>query len=330
MKIRLLLCLLAWVYMTPCFSKCSGRIINPITDICWSCMFPITLGGMTLMPGEDKVDPGNPKNPICVCTDSVIPRVGLAIGFWEPARLVDVTHTPYCFVSLGGMKVNMPGFARQGSQGFHDSKVRYSTYQVHWYMYPAIYILELLTNALCLEQGGFDLAYMSEFDPTWQDDELAFFLNPEAGLFANPTAQAACAADCLSSSTGGAPIDSLYWCAGCQGSMYPLSGYVTSHIGGVQASTLLAERFTFKLHREGLLWGSAGKQGLCGQYYMPIMKKSQYKLQMSYPVPGNSGMGKACNFYGRSTALWEWGREYPVTGEDFAYVVWRKRNCCAG
>ncbi|MGH6977792.1 MAG: hypothetical protein ACRED4_00630, partial [Brevundimonas sp.] len=23
---------------------CSGRFVNPITDVCWSCLFPLTLG----------------------------------------------------------------------------------------------------------------------------------------------------------------------------------------------------------------------------------------------------------------------------------------------
>ena len=33
--------------------------------------------------------------------------------------------------------------------------------------------------------------------------------------------------------------------------MYPLTGKVAEHVGSVQASTLLAERIIFKLHRLG-------------------------------------------------------------------------------
>ena len=49
--------------------------------------------------------------------------------------------------------------------------------------YPLIYWLELLMDFVCLEKGAFDVAYMTELDPLWNDDELSFILNPEAGLF---------------------------------------------------------------------------------------------------------------------------------------------------
>jgi conjugal transfer pilus assembly protein TraU len=25
--------------------RCTGSFVNPITDICWSCLFPISVGG---------------------------------------------------------------------------------------------------------------------------------------------------------------------------------------------------------------------------------------------------------------------------------------------
>ena len=30
------------------------------------------------------------------------------------------------------------------------------------------------------------------------------------------------------------------------------------------------------------------------------------------------------------TVLWGAGKEYPVRGEDFAFMLFRKRNCCVG
>jgi conjugal transfer pilus assembly protein TraU len=67
-------------------------------------------------------------------------------------------------------------------------------------------------------------------------------------LFANPLAQISCAADCAAASAG-LPLDSLFWCGGCQGSLYPFTGTVANHSGGVQASLLLSERMIAKLHR---------------------------------------------------------------------------------
>src|SRR3546814_18112862 len=107
---------------------------------------------------------------------------------------------------------------------------------------------------ICLEKAAFDVAYMTELDPLWADDELSFIINPEAVLFGNPIAQAACAADCVLASAGFAN-DLLFWCGWCQGSIYPFSGSVAAHVGGVHASLLLTERMIAKLHREALLWG---------------------------------------------------------------------------
>lgn len=306
---------------------CTGRYINPITDICWECLFPMTLGSMTLFKGEAP-DTHNPDNAICVCKQDALPQVGLSIGFWEPARMVDVTRHPYCFVTLGGDVLGAGNHVTgTGDVAITPDATKHSFYEVHWYIYPLLSWLNIITDALCVESGGFDVAYMTELDPTWRDESLSFIMNPEASLFASLPAQAACAADCASATTH-LPIDSLYWCAGCQGSMYPLTGTVAAHVGGVQASALLVERMGYKLHRMGLEWGTSGKEALCHIYPMPIQQKSQYRLQMVYPK-AMTNPEKGCNPYGRSTTLWQQGAEYPVNGEDFGYLVWRKRNCCA-
>ena len=89
-------------------------------------------------------------------------------------------------------------------------------------MYPLLSWIGVLLDLGCLEGGGLDIAWVSELDPAWLDDELSFLLNPEAALFANLPAQAACAADCAAASVG-LPLDPMFWCAGCQGGMYPLT-----------------------------------------------------------------------------------------------------------
>lgn len=313
-------------------STCSGRFPNPITNVCWSCIFPISIGGLQVGP-SDKPDTSNPSSPVCTCPLAYPPyiRIGLSIAFWEPVRLVDVTRRPGCFVNLGGMEMklglnNGQGRARAGSGAGQDAK-KGATYQVHWYIYPLTYLLNVIVDTTCKDTEGFDLAYMTEVDPLWDDDELTFLLNPEASLFANPIAQAVCAADCVATTTG-IPMDALFWCAGCQGSMYPLDGNIDAHHGGIDSSVLAVERMTYKLHREGILWGSFGPKGMCGSYVMPVMKKSQYRSQLMYPIPSTSGTF-SCNPYGRSTVLYESGKEYPIKGEHFGYLIWRKRNCCA-
>ena len=52
--------------------RCKGDFINPITDICWECLFPITIGSIELK-GSDKPDTKNPSSPVCVCTKNGFP-----------------------------------------------------------------------------------------------------------------------------------------------------------------------------------------------------------------------------------------------------------------
>ena len=177
------------------------------------------------------LDTPNPSSPICLC-GSPIPRIGLSLGVWEPARLVDATRAPWCFPNLGGLTINpgLPaGRGRTGAAGGDGAKG--SVWHAHYYMYPLLSWIGVLLDLGCLEGGGLDIAWASELDPAWLDDELTFLLNPEAALFANLPAQAACAADCAASSVG-LPLDPMFWCAGCQGGMYPLTGNVAAHVGG--------------------------------------------------------------------------------------------------
>ena len=63
----------------------------------------------------------------------------------------------------------------------------------------------------------------------------------------------------------------------------------------------------------------------------PVMDKTQYKMQMVFPVPNTrKDAGQFCQPFGRTTTIWGAGKSFPVEGEDFAYQIFRKRNCCAG
>ena len=83
----------------------------------------------------------------------------------------------------------------------------------------------------------------------------------------------------------------------------------------------------YKMHRQGLAWGTSGPKALCSKYLMPILKKSQYRLQQVNPTAMVSGR-EACSPIGATTLLPKAGQVYPVKGEDVGFLVWRKRNCC--
>lgn len=258
-----------------------GTWVNPFTDICWECLFPITVSGINVTVGHrDLTEHGK---TICACAGTP-PKIGIPLAFWEPTRLVDVTRHAYKLVGLGGISVGKETIKNRGSIGIvGDGPTQSSFYHVHWYHYPIFSLLGLFTDFSCIEKGSLDMAYMSELDPLWNDDQWSVIVNSEAGFFANHLAQLSCIADCASSSLN-KPQDELFWCAGCEGSLYPFTGTVPHHVGAVQASSLIIQRIIAKLHRSLAIKGYE-KNNYCEAKLMPIIKKSLYKTQMVYPVP---------------------------------------------
>lgn len=312
-------------------STCEGKFPNIVHDVCWECIFPIRIGGANLTPSYEDASAGI-SSPICVCPKPPFGQStpGIRVSFWEPVRLIDVTRTPYCLVNLGGQKIaGRDEFKSRGTIGLleGDGGLKHSFYQVHWYVFPIFAIFELFTDfALCIDRSSFDLAYMSELDPFWNNDELAILHNPEALVFSNQLAQAACAADCAKASFGPG-FDELFWCDGCHGSIYPFTGSVPAHVSSVQATELLAARFIAKLHRYGLAQSTSGDASVCGKSYAPIIKKSQYRLQMINPIPATQN---SCVPLGRSDFIHprHETREVMKRGNHYGYLVWRRRECC--
>ena len=308
--------------------NCTGKMFNPVTDVCWDCIFPISIGAASIDGTHKRHDTENFPAPVCFCPQCIqdgFPLPGIAVGFWEPIRLVDVTTRPYCLTSLGGQEILPENLSLQ-QNGIESSNSAEATYHVHWYMNPVFVMLNLMMDGLCKEMSsGFDVAYMTEFDPLFHDDMLSFIINPEAVLFAHPIAQAACIADAIAS-TAYKPLDFLFWCAGSQGHLYPFTGNVNGGVGSIQITSLITEKFIAKLHRQWMLPITSGPEAICSPYPFPIIKKSQYRLQTSYPKVGK---GKhSCNAIGKATILHEQFKKIPYKGEDFGYLIWRKRNCC--
>ena len=296
---------------------CTGHFVNPIKDVCWRCLFPLSIGHAQVV-GSELPDTENATMPVGVCPG----RVGLNIGYWEPMALVDVTDTPYCLVNLGGHRLNL-GFksVRGGRHVVGDGQVG-AFFNVHWYKYPLMVWLNIITSTGCRENGDFDVAYLTELDPLWHDTEMNFVLNPESALFGNPITASSCAADSLSSTVLNKPIDKLFWCAGSQGTHYPLTGVVNAPISPVQTALLLTERMNFKMHRQQLIADSSA-QDSCREHHYSILPKSRYRYEMVNQVPD----GRHCYPSGHTTINWEGGKIKPHTPDQYGFLVWRKRNC---
>ncbi|WP_440682925.1 conjugal transfer pilus assembly protein TraU [Cysteiniphilum halobium] len=307
---------------------CVGRFVNPMTDVSWASVFPITIGAVQTVPSPLGLpDTENPPMPVALCP--IMPnvyRLGITLGYWEPHSLVDVTRIPYCMVNMGyqmtmGINQQQIGGRSNYMAGSSDS----SFYHVHWYKYNVIYLLNLIMSTGCMQAEGVDLTYMSELDPLWDDDMLAFILNPEAILFGNPVAQLACIPEAIATSTNmSLAFDVLFWCAGSQGGIYPLTGsvaYTNTHISN---AVLLTERMNYKLHRQGMILESKGVYPIvCQQYPEPILPKSRYRYQLTNIVPEPY----LSHPYTTTTVISEAGKDNIVTGTNFGLLNFRKRNC---
>jgi conjugal transfer pilus assembly protein TraU len=288
-------------------------------------VFPIRIAGIKVLDfkGLEDVDPV--KSPICVCWMGTppIPRIGIPVSLWEPVRILETVKMPYCspftgmYLPIGINAQNLGGGATQNEGNQHISGA-----QVHYMIFPVWTVLELFLDFICLEHTGFDIAYLSELDPLWQDEILTAVIEPEAVVFANPVTQFACMVD-ATTSTIGFPLDPLFWCMGSWGSSYPLAGFSES-TDYIEANAAIAAKMIYKLHRQGILWGSIGKQGLCGKYPMPIWRKSQYSLLLLHPIPDIIREP-----IGRSGMIWDWAKNYPLSGDNFVWMLYRKRDCCA-
>lgn len=313
-------------------APCDGRIPNPVTDVCWSCMFPIKIGtAIPVSASNGLPDPETDATALCACGLNANLSAGLNFSFWEPLRTAEAVRHPWCFPSLGGVSMANSAVraSAHGRSAHADGSQRNTAFwQVHWYHTPWLFVLEALLDNGCLEQAPWDLAYLSELDPLWDDSLSAFLLAPDAALFTMGAAFGACAVDCISASAG-ASIPQLYWCSGCQGAVFPISGWMAADATHLQAWELLAHRFALKLSREGLLWSAHGKDGQCGPYLQPILRKDVWRVQLSYPARGTEkAEGACCAPLGRTTAFRAAFKTPPMSGEDGAVLLWRRRDCC--
>lgn len=309
---------------------CRGRFVNPITDVFWKCLFPIKIAGITIISGpeegkpvesEDKVD-----SPICICPLSGPPfiRIGIPIAYWEPARILESVKDPFCFPSLGIGFGGLSGGTLQGTSASDatSKNKRQQAVQAHWYLFVPMALLEILTDFVCMEHSGFDVLYLTEVDPMWNDDILSLLIHPESLLFANPFAQLACTADAVTSTAVGYSLSPLFWCMGSWGSAYPLGGKI-SHGEVTEGSVALGSRMVYKLGREGLLWDTA--IDMCYAVPSLIWVKHHWRLQLLRPK-----VGRQCVNIGKEGFLWGSAKNIPKPGSDnFAIMVFRKRRCCA-
>lgn len=298
---------------------CDPSPFNPVTDVAWGCIFPIRIGGVAQIGGNDASDSdGEGNNPLCVCSRSGQTGIGLRVTLWDPAAIIDTVVDPWCMNFIG---VNLAGENQANLAGKHDQSGLTAKLfqQSHYYIYPAWKILDMFTDVNCMQESEFDIALMTELLPTWQNDLMAILTNPEAVLFANPVATLSCIAD-SQASTFGSPLNALFYCMGGWGQSYPLAGTITARDAAI-GSAGLAARTIFLMGRSGMLKDT--QPDGCSYRYAPIWTKSHYKFQMLKPTRES-----VCHNIGQPGALWASYKKSAAQSDNFSWMVFRKVTCC--
>lgn len=332
-------------------------LTNVFTQVCWDCFIDsINLMGMS--SGNAPAGAAN-VGPFCLCTDNLgVPVAGIPKAHWQPSRINEVVTTPWCSPSLGGIKLQdtLTGLGYNNTQEENPS----AFYQYHYFAYPLMTMLNMLVMPSCGDgYVDFDLLYLSEVDPLWNDDLMSLMLNPEAIIFGNPAAIAWCITDCVMT-TANTQQEEFYGCAGCDGLLYPLTGNVIPQPDPVAGSSLITQRVLASLHRKGLAKKTIGEEAMCKPEYFPTIPRSQYRFSMLYPVPeastepvvatppaggltstdqtsaGSSGgaqehFQECCHPMGMSTSRWctpVGGRTRPGKDNAYVYLIWNYRDCC--
>lgn len=296
-------------------AECKTSFLNPVTDIGWSCIFPMRIAGVQIVGGEENHSPTS--SPVCVCKGGAVPTIGLRTSFWEPKRIIDTVSDPYCMMPLGTtLTTPKPGTLAGGLNENNGSKRAFQ--QSHYYIFPAWKILNMFYDIPCLDDEGYDVAMMTEILPQWNNDILSLIVNPEALLFANPISTITCSADSVAASFG-MPLNALFWCMGSWGNAYPLSGSITS-TDYVEANAGIAARTIYMMGRLGLLWNTSSDG--CYRELAPIWRKDRFKLQMMRPARSTT-----CLPIGREGLLWTGGKHDPRK-DNFMWMMFEKKDCC--
>lgn len=342
---------------------------NPLetmfSDVCWSGMFPIRLAGATMIAGKSGVPADAANKVVCACGGDLskgqMPRLGFTVGFWAPSKIIDVTRTPYCLPSLGGIEMPVADvdFLSSGAnRGRNDKDEAFANWAL--YSFPIVYMLRMLDTGACPSDGltDFDLLQASPLFPNWNDvlGRYTTFVNPEMLLFANASSLYVMPLD-AAASTAGKPMNDVFWMAGAWGPTYPITGFFGNGVGDMQDNvgftSLTAFRGLSLLHRLGLLSETIGNDNLCERNVRNIVRKDAYRWQFLAPSPETNGplpdapaptvtttqvqevnppsrFSSCTHPTGASTAEWGVWRDVPVTGEDHSYLLFQWTDCCFG
>lgn len=303
-----------------------GSFIDFLFDIRWEGIFPVRIAGVKIR--GPKSNPDNPLDEsgsgsvVCFCKRQGKPVLGIMVSYWNPVRAVETTKIPWCLTTFN-KHFDFGEYWKYLGTYSAGKDTGYTFTNAHLLKLNVLDILNLFLDIPCVPHEGLDIAYFSELDPSWNNPLVAYFLNPEAILFANPAAQLACVAD-SAAATAGYPIDTLFWCAGSWGGIYPFSGD-SQNSNYIRGNVLNMARVIYREARLGVSWDTGIDE--CGAVITPIWIKSHYKFHELKPVRSQIML------IGKPTILWESGKNPPGgtskgSADNFSWMLFKFVKCC--
>jgi len=298
------------------------------TDVAWTGLFPMRVGGVSLYGGIPDVQDYQP--PACLCQrlpPPVPPIPGITFSMWQPAHITEVVTQAWCFQAFGIPIPNPTGVYGNGSAPHKGHGLAF--YQAHYYDFPLLDILGLAQDVICLQLptgSNINIPFISEPDPMWQSDILATFGSPEAVLFANPVVQTSCMADSVAAQIY-QPLDPMFWCMGSWGGVFPVDGSTRGGKDQVEAAAAIAAKTQFLMHQYLDQWGTVGPPtyfGVCQDYPDPIWIKSAVRYDLSMPVPE-----PVVQPIGQTSIVWSMAKDLPAMGGNYVFTTFTEQDCCA-
>lgn len=274
---------------------------------------------------------------VCTCENGGLSPIGVKATIVEPLIGFSSSNQPMHLVGLG-MELESDILAKRGtSRGKGERGSNTSAFrQSNIVTFPILAIIAAaLPDIICFDRNSEITAnFLSDVDPVYNSEILSNSVNtakPTSRVFfANPIADMACMADCVSS-TAGFPMNSLYFCNGCRGNIGTHDTGWTKMLDPIENSEMIALRQlalqheTFRLFKTSnasmtFTGGNELPDTMCGDKMFPMLLKSQYYIQLAY---GSAKRFGAMRFHYDFKST-------PLDKDAFFFWIWRQRDFCAG
>lgn len=288
---------------------CVGKMWNPLTDLDYSLLGAIKIGGVQILPSPKSLGspPKHKASTLCFCEDGLDSGWGLGLTYWLPAYINDVARQAGCLGFINGTNI-LPGFislssAQDFSVGATKSERAGTTsMQVHYAYADIISIAGKSIFEKCGSlSSGLKVSYLTEPDFIFQNDIYSAVLSPQVSLLAAVPllSQAACGAEAMAN-TLGAWQD--FGICGWESVRYPLSGNTEATNSAQVTNMEVTIKYLTRASIIGTNLRTYGRDVMCEPKYEPFYDPFQHRYQWSYPA-------RTATRYNQNVVLWGLSRK---------------------